>query len=104
MDSDVSRRYAKGLPFALLIGAVVFFLAGPWVVETLLDYGFSWSQDAGQQLAWLVAGLVSLPTSLIVDPSQPSRFLLAINGVVWGAVVYSGWMLAVSIGQSLRRS
>jgi hypothetical protein len=103
-DKDISSRYAKGLPFALLIGAAVFFVAGPWVVDRLFDYGFSFSSNAWQDLAWLVAGLMSLPTSLIVDPSQPSRLLMAINGAIWGGILYSLGMLVAFVRQGKRSS
>ena len=97
-------RLAHGIPVALLIGAATFFMAGPWLVHTLIDYGFSWSPTATQQLAWLLAWLISLPTGLIVGSPEPPRALLAINGAIWGGLLYSGWMLVVLLRQRRRRS
>jgi predicted ABC-type sugar transport system permease subunit len=103
MKPDISSRLAAGLPFALLLGAVAFFVGGTWAIHRLTDYGFAWSPNAMQQLAWFVALLISLPTGLIVDSMQPPPFLLAINGAVWGAVLYSAWMLLARLMRGPRR-
>jgi hypothetical protein len=100
----MGERLAHGIPVALSIGAATFFIAGPWLVHTLTDYGFSWSPTVMQQLAWLLAWLMSLPTGLIVDSLEPSRILLAINGAIWGGLLYSGWMLVVVFRQGKRLS
>jgi len=104
MSTSISTRLAHGIPFALLIGAALFFLAGPWVVRELTDYGFAWSPTPAQELAFLLAWLMSLPTTLIVGSAEPPRALLAINGAIWGVLLYSGWMLVVFLRQRRRPS
>jgi len=104
MGASISNRLAHGMPFALLIGAALFFVAGPWVVDALSDYGFSWSPTPAQELAFLLAWLMSLPTSLIVGSADPPRALLAINGAIWGCLLYSAWMLVIYIAQRRRAS
>ena len=104
MAASVSNRFAHGIPFALLVGAALFFLAGPWVVQALSDYGFAWSPTPAQELAFLLAWMMSLPTTLIVGSAEPPRALLAINGAIWGGLLYSGWMLLVFLWQRRRRS
>ena len=104
MGTSISKRLAQGMPFALLIGAALFFVTGPWVVHALSNYGFAWSPTPAQGLAFLLAWLMSLPTSLIVGSAQPPRALLAINGAIWGGLLYAGWMLVVFVVQRWRAS
>lgn len=104
MSTSIGERLAHGIPVALLTGAATFFTAGPWLVHTLIDYGFSWSPTAAQQLAWVLAWLMSLPTGLIVGSPEPPRALLAINGAIWGGLLYSGWMLVVVFRPGKRSS
>jgi len=102
MIASISMRLARGIPVALFVGAATFFLIAPWIVHGLIDYGFSWSPGLAQELAWLLAWLMSLPTGLIVDSPEPPRALLAINGAIWGGLLYSSWMLVVSLVQRRR--
>ena len=102
MRDSISQHLAHGIPIALMVGAAIFFLAAPWVVHALTDYGFSWSPTPAQQLAWLLAWMMSLPTGLIVDSLEPPRALLAINGAIWGGLLYSAWMMMVSLRKGRR--
>ena len=104
MSASISKRLARGIPFALLIGAALFFLIGPWAVHALTDYGFAWSPTPLQGLAFLLGWLMSLPTTLIVGSAEPPRALLAINGAIWGGLLYSGWMLVVFLRRRGRPS
>ena len=81
MNTDLSTRFARGLPVAVVIGAASFLLVGPWAVEKLVDYGFSYEPTAAQGLAWLVAGLIVGPTLWIIDCEEiPPRGA----GYQWG--------------------
>ena len=104
MNEDISSRFAVGFPIALSIGAVAFFLAGPRAVHALFDYGFGWDTSAMQDFAFLLGGLMSFPTTLLVDSEVPPRALLAINGAIWGGLLYSVWMLMVFLTSRMRRS
>lgn len=104
MGASISDRLAHRMPLALLIGAALFFVTGPWVIHALSDYGFAWSPTPAQELALLLAWLMSLPTSLIVGSAEPPRALLAINGAIWACLAYSGWMLVIYVAQRRRAS
>jgi hypothetical protein len=103
MNTDLSTRFARGLPVAVVIGAASFLLVGPWAVEKLVDYGFSYEPTAAQGLAWLVAGLIVGPTLWIIDCEEIPRAALGINGAIWGALLYSISTLLVLLKRQFRR-
>lgn len=103
MKEAISARYARRLPVALFAGAVLFFWVGPAAIEALTDFGFGWSRSGMQDVALVAAWLISAPGDWIVEFSDPPRFLLAVNGAIWGGLLYSAWTLMVAIGHRLRR-
>ena len=90
MEKILSRLdWPRSLLIAALIGAGLFFCFGRWACDTLFRYGFEiFDSSFTQDIALVVAIAIASPAFFIVEYDPISRGSFALNGALWGCLVY----------------
>lgn len=85
--------WPRSLLISALIGAGLFFCFGRWTYEALGRYGFELFADSTftQDVALVLALAIASPATFIVEYDPISRAWFALNGALWGSVVYLAW-------------
>ena len=93
-DEDGSRRnWPRSLLVSALTGAALFFLFGRWAYDVLGRYGLELFADSTftQDTALFVALAIASPAAFIVEYDPISRAGYALNGAVWGSLIWLAW-------------
>jgi hypothetical protein len=89
MNTGNTYRWARDIFAATIIGAAAFSLGGRWAFDALVAYGFDiFSPTLSQDLAMLLAWMISFPSITFSDAVPMSRIWLAVNGAVWGILLH----------------
>ena len=94
----------KRLLTSALLGAVLFFLLGPWLSEVLIDYGFViFAPSLIENTAMVAGASISFPAAFFQESLPVSRPWMLLNGAVWGAVIYLVVVGSKSVWRKRRR-
>ena len=105
VDIELEKRnWPRSLLLAAVAGAGLFFCFGPWASDTLVNYGFEIFVDATftQDVALVVGIAIAYPAIFVVEYDSFSRGWFALNGALWGCVLYLASLGVARIRERLR--
>ena len=102
VDDKPWRSRSQSLFISAAVGAGLFF--GRWAYDGLVRYGFELFGDSTltQDIALVVALAIASPATFLVEFAPMSRGWFALNGALWGCVVYWVWQAIARIRQRVR--
>jgi len=98
---------ARSLILTTIAATLVFSLFGSWVFNELVNYGLVLYSPAtfSQELAMSLAAANSLPVFAVFPDTNPaSRVSMALNGAVWGVLLYVLAKVGMHFLQRIKRS